>query len=161
MPGSQTNEATRTRATKTFYEWCEMTFEELEERLPNGFHDAEIRTISLDFVSRSIVVGMNLHVGKPDDHDPERYRPGTLRVVVLYLFFLEPPHPDYHFIPNGRPINATGKPVKVGQDAAVDRLLAVLPPNSTSYLFFLDDWNSCLHLAGASVKFSWDDGKAF
>jgi hypothetical protein len=50
-------------AAKTFYDWCEMTFEELDQKLPNGFHDAKIRTITLDFVNRSIVIGMNLLVG--------------------------------------------------------------------------------------------------
>lgn len=138
-----------------------MTFEELEEKLPNGFHDAEIRTINIDFLNRSIVVGMNLHASMPGDLDPERYRPGTLRVVSPYLFFIEPPDSRYHFVPNGRPLNATGNSVKVGKDAAVDHLLPVLPPNATVYLFFLDDWNSCLYLAGASVEFSWDDDGAF
>jgi len=160
MPGSQTNEATRTRATKTFYDWCEMTFEELDQKLPNGFHDAEIRTITLDFVNRSVVIGMNLLVGVPGDPDPERYRPGTLRVLSPCLFFIEPPDPRYRFVPDGTPLNASGNSVKIGQDAAVDRLLAVLPPNSTPYLFFLDDWNSCLYLAGGGVELSWDDGEA-
>ncbi len=139
----------------------EMTFEELEEKLPNGFHDAEIRKISMDFVNRSIVIGMNLLVGVPGDPDPERYRPGTLRVVSPYLFFIKPPDPSYHFVPDGSPINASGRSVKVGQNEEVDRLLAVIPPNATVYLFFLDDWNSCLYLAGASVEFSWDDDGAF
>jgi hypothetical protein len=51
--------------------------------------------------------------------------------------------------------------VKVGEDAKIDSLLAVLPPNSTVYLFFLDDWNSYLYLAGGEVVFSWDDGGVF
>jgi hypothetical protein len=135
-----------------------MTFEKLEMELPNGFHDAEIRTINVDFLNRSIVIGMNLHASMPDNLDPERYRPGTLRVVSPYLFFIEPPDPRYHFVPSGRPINATGNPVIVGKDTVVDHLLAVLPPNATVYLFFLDDWNSCLYVAGASVEFSWDNG---
>ncbi|HEU0047498.1 MAG TPA: hypothetical protein VFQ43_07830 [Nitrososphaera sp.] len=138
-----------------------MTFEELAQKLPNGFHDAEILKISMDFVNRSIVIGMNLLTGVPGDPDPERYRPGALRVVSPYLFFIEPPDPSYHFVPDGSPINASGSSIKVGKSAEVDRLLAVLPPNSTPYFFFLDDWNSCLYLAGASVEFSWDDGKAF
>ena len=134
-----------------------MTFEEIEQELPNGFHDAEIRQISMDFVNRSIIIGMNLHASVAGDPDPERYRPGTLKVMSPYLFFIEPPDPHYHFVPDGSPINASGSSVKIGQNTAVDRLLAVLPPNATVYLFFLDDWNSCLYLAGASVEFSWDD----
>jgi hypothetical protein len=138
-----------------------MTFEKLEMELPNGFHDAEILNISVDFLNRSIVIGMNLHVSTPSDPDPERYRAGTLRVQSASLFFIEPPDPRYHFVPDGTPLDASGSSVRAGQDSAIDRLLAVLPPNSTPYLFFLDDWNSCLYLAGTSVEFSWDDGEAF
>jgi hypothetical protein len=135
-----------------------MTFEEIDQKLPNGFHDAEIRKMSVDFINRSILIGMNLHAGVPGDPNPERYRPGTLEVLSPCLFFIEPPDPSYPFIPDGSPLNASGNSVKVGKDAEVDRLLSVLPPNATVYLFFLDDWNSCLYLAGGSVVFSWDDG---
>jgi hypothetical protein len=144
-----------------FKERCALTFEEANQKVPNGFHDAEIRKISIDFVDRSIVMGMNLHVGVPSDPDPERYRAGTLKVLSPCLFFIEHPDPRYDFVPDGSPINASGNSVKVGQNAEVDRLLAVLPPNTTAYLFFLDDWNSCLYLAGASVEFSWDDDGSF
>jgi hypothetical protein len=138
-----------------------MTFEELDQSLPNGFHDAEIRKIEVDFTTPSIVIGMNLHVGAADDPDPERYRAGTVTIDVPYVFFIEPPDAAYHFIPNGSPINASGNSVKAGQNPKVDRLLGVLPPNATSYLFFLDDWNSSIYLSGASAKFSWDDGDPF
>src|SRR5260370_42353834 len=113
-------------ATETIHEWGKMTFEELAQKLPNGFHDVEILTISMDFVNRSIVLGMNLLVGMPGDPDPERYRPGALRVVSPYLLFIEPPDPRYHFVPDGSPLNASGNSVKVGQNAEIDPLLAAL-----------------------------------
>jgi hypothetical protein len=138
-----------------------MTFEEIDQKLPNGFHDAEIRKMSIDFVSRSIVIGMNLHAGVPGGPNPEQYRAGTLEILSPCLFFIEPPDPGYHFIPDGSPLNASGNSVKVGKDTKVDRLLSALPPNATVYLFFLDDWNSCLYLAGGSVVLSWDDGGPF
>jgi len=56
--------------------WCKMTFEELEQKLPNGFHDAAIREINFDFIGRSVVVGMDLLTGGPDDPHPELYCPG-------------------------------------------------------------------------------------
>jgi hypothetical protein len=137
-----------------------MIFEELVRNLPNGFHDVEIREIRFDLMHPSIAIGMNLHASVPGDDDPERYRAGTLRLITPYLFFIEPPDPTYHFVPDGSPINATGSFVKVGQNAQIDRLLAALPPNATAYLFFLDDWNACLYLAGANAEFYWDDGEA-
>ena len=134
-----------------------MTFEEIDRKLPNGFHDAAIRKIELDFVNRSTLIRMDLHAGVPEDSSPERYRPGTLKISSPYLFFIEPPDPRYPYIPKGKAFNVDGDSVKVGQSDAVDRLLPTLPSNATVYRFFLEEWNSFLYLAGASVEFSWDD----
>jgi hypothetical protein len=137
-----------------------MTFEELENLLPNGFHDAAIRKISLDFSNRSIVIGMNMLVGGPGEPDPERSRPGTVNVVSPYLFFLEPPDPRYPFILGSSPVNASGGSVKFGESAKVDPLLQHLPKEATALGLFLDDWNSYIYIAAANVEFSWDDGGA-
>lgn len=138
-----------------------MTFEDIVQTLPNGFHDAKIRKISVDFVGQSILIGMDLHAGVRGDPDPERYRPGTLKVASPYLFFMEAPDPRYRFVPNGSPINVDGDSVKAGQSAEVDRLLPVLPQDASVYRFFLEEWNSFLYLAGGDIAFSWDDGGAF
>jgi hypothetical protein len=138
-----------------------MTFEELEHRLPNGFHDGAIREIGFDFIGRSAVMAMDILTGGPDDLNPELYRPGRLRVTPVYLFFIEPPDPNYHFVPSGSHMKVDGDSVKVGQNAEVDRLLPTLPQNATTYRFFLEKWNAFLYLAGGDVEFSWDDGKAF
>lgn len=138
-----------------------MTFEELDRKLPNGFHDSKIRKISVDFAGGSILIGMDLLVGLPRTPSPEGYRAGTLRVASPYLFFIEPPDPQYRFIPNGSPLNVDGDSVKVGQNPEVDRLLPVLPANASVYRFFLEEWNSFLYLAGGDAAFSWDDGGAF
>jgi hypothetical protein len=138
-----------------------MTFEEVERKLPNGFHDAKIRSISADFINRSITLGMDLHAGTPADPDPERYRPGTLSIASLCLFFIEPPDPRYPFVSKGSPLNVDGDSVKVGQSPQVDRLLPILPANVSVYRFFLEEWNSFLYLGGDSVLFSWDAGEAF
>jgi hypothetical protein len=134
-----------------------MTFEEVERKLPNGFHDAKIRKISFDFVEPSILIGMDLLVGLPDISKPEGYRAGTLKMATPYLFFIEPPDPRYPFLLSGSPVNVDGTSVRVGLRPEVDQLLVVLPPDATAYRFFLEEWNSFLYLAGGDVAFSWDD----
>jgi len=138
-----------------------MSFEELERKLPNGFHDAAIREIIFDFIGRSVVIRMDLLTGGPDATDPELYRPGRLQVAPVYLFFIEPPDPNYSFVPSGSHLKVDGDSVKAGQNAVVDRLLPTLPRNATAYRFFLEKWNAFLYLAGGGVEFSWDDGEAF
>jgi hypothetical protein len=134
-----------------------MTFDELKRKLPNGFHDAAIRNISVDFACKSIVLGMDLHVGESNDPDPERYRSGTLKVISPYLFFMEPPDPRYNFLLNGSSLNASDISMKLGESAELDSLLRRLPAGASTFGFFLDDWNSYVYLAGASVELSWDD----
>src|SRR5690242_21708128 len=97
-----------------------MTFEKLEMELPNGFHDAEIRSIGLDYLSRTADLRMNLliSVGTPEDRNAALYRAGTVRIAGLLLLYIEPPDPNYPFVPDGSPLNASGNSVKVGQDAA-------------------------------------------
>lgn len=138
-----------------------MTFEEIEAKLPNGFHDAAIRGIDVDFIGRSVVVALDLLTGTPDDARPELYRPGRLRMTPVYLYFVEPPDAKYPFVPNGSHLKVDGDSVKVGQNADADRLLLALPKNATTYRFFLEKWNAFLYLAGGSVEFSWDDGGSF
>jgi hypothetical protein len=135
-----------------------MTFEELEEKLPNGFHDSKVRWMKPDFINSSLTVGMELLVGLPDAPNSEEYRVGTLKVEPFYLFFIEPPDPTYSFRPDGSPLNIDGDPAKPGQNPDVDRLLVVLPQDVTSYRFFLIEWNAFVYVAGRSVSFLWDDG---
>jgi len=133
-----------------------MTFEEVEQSLPNGFHDAALRGISADFVNLSIKLEMELHASVEGDANPERYLRGVLSVTRPYLFFLDPPDSRYGFIPRGMPVNASGFALKAGKDPKIDALLQRIPADATAFVFFLDDWNTYLYVAGATVQFSWD-----
>ena len=135
-----------------------MTFEELEQTLPNGFHDAAIREISLDVMTRSIAMALDLLTGQPGEPNPDLYRPGTLKIVPAYLFFVEPPDLHYSFVLNGSRLKVGGDFVKAGQNEVVDRLLEKLPTDATAYRFFLEKWNSFLYVAGGSIELSWEDG---
>lgn len=135
-----------------------MTFEEIKQSLPNGFHDCTIREIHADFIGLAILLRMDLHISGEDDRDhPDRYRAGTLKVIRPYLFFLEPPDPSCPFIPRGEPLNASGASLKLGDNAKADALLERLPAEATAFVFFLDDWNSYLYVAGAAAEFLWND----
>lgn len=135
-----------------------MTFEDLDKELPNGFHDAKLRKIEVDFANKRIILSVDLLQGCPGDPDPERRGFGTLRVLSPRLFFLEAPDPRYSFQMDGSPVGVDGDSVRAGEDAAVDALLRLLPPGTAAYRFFLEDWNSFLYLAGDEVQFNWETG---
>ena len=135
------------------------SFEELARDLPNGFHDAEIRGISLDYLTQAAVFSMNLlvGVGTPDNKNLSLYRAATIKISGLLLFFIESPHPKYNFVLDGDPLSVSGDSVRVGQNREMDLLLPALPDNAWAYRFFLDEWNSFMYIAATSAEFSWDD----
>ncbi len=136
-----------------------LSFEELARDLPNGFHDAEIRGISLDYLTQAAVFSMNLlvGVGTPDNKNLSLYRAATIKISGLLLFFIESPHPKYNFVLDGDPLSVSGDSVRVGQNREMDLLLPALPDNAWAYRFFLDEWNSFMYIAATSAEFSWDD----
>lgn len=118
-----------------------VTLEELEDALPNGFHDAEIFSFELEYVAGTAKFRMNPLVGWPDDPEPERqaYQKATLVVNGLCFCSVDPPYSTYPFLPSGKPILVTG--AKPNDDAPpfVRDLVAKLPTGSWCYHFFVDD----------------------
>ena len=57
-----------------------MTLEQLEEELPNGLHDAQIRSITRNFENGTLMLALHIHVGLLDDppEERERYRNGMI-----------------------------------------------------------------------------------
>ena len=134
-----------------------MSFEDIERRLPNGFHDAQIKSIGLDLIGKRLTLGLDLHVGAPEHRDPERYAPAKLTIEGACLFVVEPPDPRYSFIPNGEPLWVSGDSVQIGQSPAIDRLLPMFPEGTIYYRFFLNTWNSFLYVGGRTALLQWED----
>ncbi|MBI3661719.1 MAG: hypothetical protein HY234_01520 [Acidobacteria bacterium] len=132
-----------------------MTFGEVEKELPNGFHDAYILSIDLDYVHRSATLQMRLWVGTPDSTDPEKYEPAELKVTGLCFCSIDPPDPDYPFVPDGQPLDACGDPARPDTLPTLDKLLSKLPAGVSSYRFFVEGWNSFVHIAGMEVRLVW------
>ena len=65
-----------------------MTLEELDNSLPNGFHDAEIFSFEVNYVEAIAKFHVNLLTGSPDDPEPERqaYQEAFLDVSGLCFF---------------------------------------------------------------------------
>jgi len=137
-----------------------MTFEELDETLPNGFHDAKIVRVAIDYAERSAILIMQLLVGMPDSADPEEYRKATVKITGLCYYSIEPPDPNYPFLRGGTPIGVAGYPEDSAAFAALNALLSVMPKGVDCYRFFVHDWNSFIHVAAEEVHFEWVDGAA-
>jgi hypothetical protein len=134
-----------------------MTLDELDHTLPNGFHDAEIFSVELDYAAKTARFRMNLLVGWPDDPEPERqaYQEATLVVNGLCFCSVDPPSSTYPFIPDGKPICVGGDPAKSDHLSSLSDLAAKFPSDTWCYRFFVHDLNSFIHIAGRDAVLTW------
>ena len=131
-----------------------MTFEEAEETLPNGFHDAQVVRITLDYPAGTLLMTMQILVGTPGQANEEEYGPAELRANGLYFCFIDPPDPTYPFKPNGKALGVCGDP-EPRESPAIGDLLYKLPEGVSVYRFYADSWNSFIHVAAFDVQISW------
>ena len=130
-----------------------MTFEEAEDGLPNGFHDAQIERISLDYLAGTLQIAMRILIGTPGEPNQDEYGPAELRVSGLYFCSIEPPYPTYPFKPNGEPFGVSGDAATNGPSAIIT-VLQTLPTGVSSYRFFVEEWNSFIYIAASEVQIS-------
>ncbi len=132
-----------------------MTLEEIENSLPNGLHDAEIRRISVDYEQRKLSFDLAVWIADVDDPPEKReaYKSARLEISGLVYLILEPPDAKYPYRISSklRIDSLDNKP-----DLDVD-LLESLPANAFCRRFFVSEWNSCIRFAALSAEIHWDD----
>jgi len=133
-----------------------MTFQDLENSLPNGFHDAKLKGVSIDYAERLLTMQMEILVGTPEAEDREEYRSATLTVTGLYFCVIDPPDVKYPFITKHSPIGISGDDGWPGTLSDLAAILAQTNPDFTYHRFFSDDWNSFIYVAADDVRLSWD-----
>jgi hypothetical protein len=128
------------------------TLPELVRSLPNGLHDAELRSYEMD-VSHSRLV-MRLDVWVDDvDHRPgcERYRAAKLILNGIRYFGIDPPGPGAGWLEHASirtdvgfdpPPKATSCPPEP-------------PPGSFRAWFWLDEINSFMHVVAETATLEW------
>jgi len=134
-----------------------MTLEELENTLPNGLHDAEVQSLSVDYAHRSLALELMVWVGSMDDppEGREAYKTGRLEISGLVFLIMEPPDAKYPYRVESRLTVDIVDP-GTGLDA---ELLASLPEGAFCHSFFVFQWNTCMHFAGKHAEMTWlNDG---
>ena len=131
-----------------------MTFEELDQRFPNGFDSAEISSLTLDDRSRTAIFQINLRGDLPDSPNRDQYRQATLTAQEFYYFSIEPPDAD-HVHPQGPKITVDGFPEDAARFSLFRHLAPTLPASAFCCRFYVHDWNSFIHLAAKNAEFSW------
>ena len=132
-----------------------MTFEDLDRRFPNGFDDAEILGINVDYRMRTATLQLNLRGNSLDSPDRDAYTRGVLTVRGIYYVSIEPPDYDHLFGPAREKITVDGLPEDPKDFPLFGSLKPKLPFGAFCCRFFVHDWNSFIHIGAADAEFSW------
>ena len=131
-----------------------MTFEELDERFPNGLVDAEVTGLAVDYSNRSATLRMKLRCNPPDSPDRDVYTPAVLTLREIFYLSIEPPDLDHLFSAKGSSITVGGHPEDPEEFPLFAHLKSKLPAGAFCCRFYVHDWNSFIHLAAGSAEFS-------
>lgn len=114
---------------------------DLERLLPNGFHDAELRSLRLDLLERRLSMELDLWVD--EDVIRERYRRGLLELGVAGQLVVEGQDPRYPFGEVG--------PVRI--DLSIERAASEAAPERAR--FFVQEWNSFIVVEDRGAVLRW------
>jgi hypothetical protein len=128
-----------------------MTIEEIEGNLPNGFHDASLKRIEIDYVKMVAVLDIDVDTSSPDTD--EEYREGRLTLTGLLFCVIDPP--DFR-----SPVKTTeGVWIADSGQATTEQLTTKLPGPIPAgvfvHYFYINDWNAFLYVAAASARLDW------
>jgi hypothetical protein len=139
-----------------------MTLAELEDSLPNGFHDSALKGLSIDYMRRTIRLDMSLKVGDSDGPREQRddVRDAEIEVSGVVFFVIDPPSPaaGYDFKSPGELWVVDGyetRSIPAFTKKIDKELLDAVPPEAFIHSFFVSDWNSYVHLAARDCSMKW------
>ena len=128
-----------------------MNIDELESDLPNGFHDALLRTYSSDLEEQRAEFVLDVWVG--DLHstihsERERRRAARLELLGLAYLVFDDPDPRYPAAQVSLQIDACAA------DENAD-LARQVPEGGFAGRFFVTEWNAFIHFAAREAQLTW------
>jgi hypothetical protein len=133
-----------------------MTLEELDEILPNGLHDAQIKSLTHDYEKATVKLVVGILVGLPDDAPQDRSRYRDAEIVLSRVLFCSVELPK-----DERSLRHQGSIWfvfnKMQADFLPTNLKNSIPPEFLCYSLYVIGWGSEIHIAASDVSFSWTD----
>ena len=131
-----------------------MSLDEIESKLPNGFHDAKIVSIFRDLRAERVDVHLEILVGLPDDAPQEQNKmtPAVLRFTGVKILIIEQPDVDSSFVSHE---DVSFLLTEDEPDSLPADLLLKLRSEFHTYTFFIQDWYSNIRLAARALEFFW------
>ncbi len=127
-----------------------MTFDELEESLPNGLHDAELLGVQIDYSHLNSAVELNIDVGTGTS-TRSTYRRGRVVFTGVRYVAIDAPAVNVSDARVSRINAGSGEPTTAAHP------LPKCPADTFLCWLFVVDWNSFIRIAARSVALEWSD----
>ena len=126
--------------------------------LPNGFHDARLVELVINYSAGEIRMELELSVGGPRSENPEEYRAASLLMKGMYSCIVNPPDRGFRYGDEYRPVYIDGDDIEAGIPQDVRRLQQRLCPSVPVYWFYIITWSSYIFVACDGAELSWRNG---
>jgi hypothetical protein len=134
-----------------------MTLMQIDESLPNGFHDAEIEQLVWQFQTNSVLLDINFWVAT-EAADRETRRRGRVELQGVVFLIIDPPQPreldPKIYQPSGT-LQIDGLITNEKVFPSLPKVLPHLPPETAVFSFYVTNWNSFIHIAHQSANLTW------
>lgn len=132
-----------------------MTFEELDLATPNGFHDAQLINLRVDYENSAIELTVDFDFSDPDSSDRSVvYKRGLVCSKELLFCTIEQPDTNY-FQFGSKYLDISGDIISY-DEMLRSELLSKPLPKAISYLrLFVHDWNSFIYIAAENIEVTW------
>jgi hypothetical protein len=133
---------------------------EIENTLLNGFHDALLEGLSIDFAARSATMDIELWVGSLEssaEAEREARRKARLSLDDIIYLVIDPPDSKYLSLEKGS-LWIDGGIHHEERSPSLPVPMECLPNDAFTRWFFVKDWNSFIYLAARGATFEWLSG---
>jgi hypothetical protein len=129
-----------------------VTLQDVADTLPNGFHDAELRRLEIDYFRRTLCFDLDMWIGQMSDvRARELYRPSRLTLDKLAFIVLEPPTFSYQWNEAGSIRIDAGE----GVPSKCSSKIPDAPEGTLTSWMFLVELNAFLLFACGQASLEW------
>lgn len=129
-----------------------MTFQELDELLINGFHDALLENVTMNYVDRRLCLDLYFCLGEVEPHERrEVYRPARVTFENVAYLVIEPPDVSRPWSRSGRIRIDAGS----GTPSQSQSIVPSAPVGTSAAWVYLNELNRFLLFASASASLEW------
>jgi len=135
----------------------DMTIDTISDSLPNGFHDADICSIHIDYVKEEALFLIDIDLSSPEEKVEAPSRQGELKLTGLLYCVIEPPSGSYskEYICGEDKLWIVSDSSDFSVLKNCPKLPEPLPDNSFRHWFFISSHNCFIYVAAMDASFRW------